>query len=167
MAYSPPENPKPGKTLICEECGHGRSNHPLVGDAKAPSDPVTAKRTVLQAFNTRAGGRMVDLLKTEGTSNSPMEQARQETLSGFRDQVIKKVKFNAAYRCGTHDFVPCFPERKSKAGQKKENINGVECQGDLQGGINCCSDMRDECESNHRTASLVAERCGENRWKEN
>ena len=102
-----------------------------MGNATAPSDPATTKRTVLHAFNTRAGVRMVDSLKTEGTHNSPLEQARQETLLGFRDQGVKKVELNAACRCGTHGFVPSFPERERKAGQKKENHNSAECQDNL------------------------------------
>jgi hypothetical protein len=119
-----------------------------VDDAKASLDPVTAKRAVLQTFNTRAGGQKVDSLKIEGTSNTLMGQAKQETLLGYRgDQVVKKVGLDANAVCGTHDFVPCFPECERKAGQEKENFNSdFECENDIQGSISYCSDLRNECE---------------------
>jgi hypothetical protein len=87
MVYSPPERPLPGKSLMCEECGHGRSNHPVSSIA----DPSNAKKSLLKAFNEKAGARLPETSMERG-ANTSMDDARRESLSGFREKPSKKVR---------------------------------------------------------------------------
>jgi hypothetical protein len=105
MAFSPPENPKPGKSLFCEECGHGQSNHPL-HDNNGTSTPeasamapamVTSKKRILDIFGARANAPSPSLSTVDCAGNTSIEDARQETLSGFHDKAVltgKKVCMN-------------------------------------------------------------------------
>lgn len=90
--------PEPGKRLICEECGHGRSNHPSSGNTLTLEAPVTAtatvtaKRRILDAFGARANAGTPSPSTVQRDSNTSIEEARRETLSGFRDRSGKKVR---------------------------------------------------------------------------
>lgn len=96
MAFSPPEDPKPGKSLFCEECGHGRSNHPL-HDNNGTSTPeasatapalATSKKRILDIFGARANAPSPSLSTVDRAGNTSIEDARRETLSGFRDKAV-------------------------------------------------------------------------------
>jgi hypothetical protein len=88
MAFSPLENPWPGKSLICEECGHGHSNHLKVSSI---ADPSHAKKSLLRTFNEKVGARLPET-PMEHAENTTIDEARCETLSGFREKALKKVR---------------------------------------------------------------------------
>lgn len=117
-------SPTPEKRLLCEECNHGRSNHPppRAGDTSRPADPLNAKKLVLQTFHDKISGRASGTIAMERAGNTSMDDARQETLSGFRDKATnssKKVSIKVEYptKPPHHGFLI-----EHKARPKKNNI---------------------------------------------
>jgi hypothetical protein len=85
--YSPPDNPDPSKAVLCQECLHGKSKHPRDNTSiRTPAEPENIKKSVLELFTAKAGGRQDVVQK----GNVAREDARRETLSGFRDNTKGK-----------------------------------------------------------------------------
>ena len=53
---------------------------------------ATAKKRILDVFGTRANARAPSPSTVERDSNTSIEEARRETMSGFRDKSGKKVR---------------------------------------------------------------------------
>jgi hypothetical protein len=74
------------------------------------ADPSNAKKSLLRAFNEKAGARLPES-SIERATNTSMDDARRESLSGFHEKASKKVRtaITNLERPSSHHFVLDLP----------------------------------------------------------